>query len=157
MTVPAWVYFFVDMVGDFRKSAKKWSHTKMEEKSETSSSTSSVPLSPRPTAFTIDFDDKKVDLQRHKSLAEKFQQRHKRGKSMSKLEGGTSTATATATKKHPLTGNLPRKSSFQSEGLSQFLFGVRKVSQSNKMLIYRTNINVHFTDSFSWEIDMKGW
>lgn len=127
MTVSTWIHLIkhhfgpkVDMLGDFRKFAKKWS--KMEEKSETSSSTSSQPLSPRPTAFTIDFDDKKVDLQRHKSLAEKFQQRHKRGKSMSKLEGGTTPAPTTASKKHPLTGNLPRKSSFQSEGLSQSVF-----------------------------------
>lgn len=89
----------------------------MEEKTETSPDTSSVPESPRPTAFTIDFgDEKKVDLQRHKSLAEKFQQRHKRGKSMSKLEGSTTPATAATNKKHPLTGNLPRKSSFHSEG-----------------------------------------
>ncbi|CAG9761256.1 unnamed protein product [Ceutorhynchus assimilis] len=71
--------------------------------------------SPRPTAFTIDFDhDKKVDVQRHKSLAEKFQQRHKRGKSMSKLES-SSTTTPTVNKKLPLTGNLPRKASFQLE------------------------------------------
>lgn len=41
---------------------------------------------------------------------------------MSKLEGGTATAPTTAGKKHPLTGNLPRKSSFQSEGLSQSVF-----------------------------------
>ncbi|XP_019755509.1 uncharacterized protein LOC125502314 isoform X2 [Dendroctonus ponderosae] len=87
----------------------------MEEKPEISPSESTVPESPRPTAFTIDFgNEKKVDLQRHKSLAEKFQQRHKRGKSMSKLEG-SSVATPTATKRHPLTGNLPRKSSFHSE------------------------------------------
>ncbi|XP_066148416.1 uncharacterized protein [Euwallacea fornicatus] len=90
----------------------------MEERHETSpDSTSAVPLSPRPTAFTIDFDDKKVDLQRHKSLAEKFQQRHKRGKSMSKLEGSSGSSVGVGNeKKHPLTGNLPRKSSFQSEG-----------------------------------------
>lgn len=87
----------------------------MEEKPEISPSESNVLESPRPTAFTIDFgNEKKVDLQRHKSLAEKFQQRHKRGKSMSKLEG--SNVATPITKRHPLTGNLPRKSSFHSEG-----------------------------------------
>lgn len=92
----------------------------MEEKSEQSSTGTdsiAVPESPRPTAFTIGFDnEKKVDTQRQKTLAEKFQLRHKRGKSMSKLEDSSSTPTLGATKKHPLTGNLPRKSSFQSEG-----------------------------------------
>ncbi|XP_030756581.1 uncharacterized protein LOC115882557 isoform X2 [Sitophilus oryzae] len=90
----------------------------MEEQSETSPECGvvAVPESPKPTAFTIDFgDEKKVDVQRQKSLAEKFQQRHKRGKSMSKLDDCNLTPTTTMPKKHPLSGNLPRKSSFQSE------------------------------------------
>lgn len=70
--------------------------------------------SPRPLAFTIDFGEgKTVDTQRHKSLVEKYQKRHKRGQSLSKLDDSPSPV---QTKKHPLTGNLPRKSSFQSEG-----------------------------------------
>ncbi|KAF7281021.1 uncharacterized protein LOC143198016 isoform X2 [Rhynchophorus ferrugineus] len=90
----------------------------MEEPSEHSPDSASVtvPESPRPTAFTIDFgDDKKVDIQRQKTLAEKFQQRHKRGKSMSKLEDNNLTPSSATAKKHPLSANLPRKSSFQSE------------------------------------------
>lgn len=72
-----------------------------------------VPESPKPLAFTIDFgNSKNVDTQRQKALAEKFQKRHKRGQSLSKLEDSPGTPSV----KHPLTGNLPRKSSFQSEG-----------------------------------------
>lgn len=90
----------------------------MEDPSESPDSASvTVPESPRPTAFTIDFgDEKKVDVQRQKTLAEKFQLRHKRGKSMSKLEDNNLTPSSATARKHPLSGNLPRKSSFQSEG-----------------------------------------
>lgn len=73
-----------------------------------------VPESPKPMAFTIDFGGGKVvDTQRFKTLVEKYQSRHKRGQSLSKFEEAPSGVT---TKKHPLTGNLPRKSSFHSEG-----------------------------------------
>lgn len=83
----------------------------MEESNEPS--TVNVPESPKPLAFTIDFgNSKNVDTQRQKALAEKFQKRHKRGQSLSKLEDSPGTPSV----KHPLTGNLPRKSSFQSEG-----------------------------------------
>lgn len=75
---------------------------------------SNVLESPKPLAFTIDLGEgKAVDTQRHKSLVEKYQKRHKRGQSLSKLDDSPSPV---QTKKHPLTGNLPRKSSFQSEG-----------------------------------------
>lgn len=74
----------------------------------------SIPESPKPLAFTIDFGEgKSVDTERHKSLVEKYQKRHRRGQSLSKLEDSDS---STPPKKPPLTGNLPRKSSFQSEG-----------------------------------------
>lgn len=70
--------------------------------------------SPKPLAFTIDFNEgKTVDTQRHKTLVEKYQKRHRRGQSLSKLDDSPSPV---QTKRHPLTGNLPRKSSFQSEG-----------------------------------------
>lgn len=73
----------------------------------------SIPESPKPLAFTIDFGEgKSVDTNRHKSLVEKYQKRHRRGQSLSKLEESPSAPP----KKHPLTGNLPRKASFQSEG-----------------------------------------
>ncbi|XP_072399096.1 uncharacterized protein [Diabrotica undecimpunctata] len=84
----------------------------MDEDSE--HSPAKVPDSPKPLAFTIDFGNtKSVDTQRQKALAEKFQKRHKRGQSLSKLEDSP---TVTHPKQHPLTGNLPRKFSFQSEG-----------------------------------------
>lgn len=69
--------------------------------------------SPKGLAFTIDFGSKKnIDAQRHKSLVEKYQKRHRRGQSLSKLDD----LPQNSVKKHPLSGNLPRKSSFQSEG-----------------------------------------
>ncbi|KAJ8963498.1 hypothetical protein NQ317_013339 [Molorchus minor] len=81
---------------------------------DTESIPSNVPESPKPLAFTIDFGkNKNVDTQRQKALAEKFQKRHKRGQSLSKIGDA---AASQSTKQHPLTGNLPRKSSFQSEG-----------------------------------------
>ncbi|KAK4873298.1 hypothetical protein RN001_015327 [Aquatica leii] len=81
-----------------------------EEPSTPSDTTVVVPESPKPLAFTIDFGQSH-DTQRHKALVEKFQNRHRRGQSLSKLED-----TPQQAKKHPSTGNLPRKSSFQSEG-----------------------------------------
>lgn len=86
----------------------------MDENTE--NSPSKVPDSPKPLAFTIDFGNTQnsdVQTLRQKALAEKFQKRHKRGQSLSKLE---ESPTTTPPKQHPLTGNLPRKSSFQSEG-----------------------------------------
>ncbi|CAH0547800.1 unnamed protein product [Brassicogethes aeneus] len=75
--------------------------------------TAVVPESPKPLAFTIDFGgEKKVDPQKQQNILERIQKRHKRGQSMSKIEDKTMNCTP----KHPLTGNLPRKSSFQSEG-----------------------------------------
>lgn len=85
-----------------------------EQLSTSEKESTNVQESPKPLAFTIDFDDgKTVDTQRHKILVEKYQKKHKRGKSLSKLDNSPSPVQM---KKHPLTGNLPRKSSFQSEG-----------------------------------------
>ncbi|CAG9855996.1 unnamed protein product [Phyllotreta striolata] len=64
-----------------------------------------VPDSPKPLAFTIDFGSNQNTL-RQKALAEKFQKRHKRGQSLSKLDEAQQSSTS----------SLPRKSSFQSEG-----------------------------------------
>nr|CAH7720921.1 unnamed protein product [Callosobruchus chinensis] len=76
-------------------------------------SSESSKTSPKPLAFTIDFSStKNVDIQRQKALAEKLQKRHKRGQSLSKLE----TLSTTQQHNNPLSGNVPRKSSFQSEG-----------------------------------------
>lgn len=60
-------------------------------------------------AFTIDFGDgKDVNRQRHKSILERFEQRHKRGQSLSKLEENRSPSPVTPNKP-PLSGKLPRK------------------------------------------------
>ncbi|KAK9885780.1 hypothetical protein WA026_013650 [Henosepilachna vigintioctopunctata] len=75
---------------------------------------SSSLCSPKPLAFTIDFGEgKSVDLQRHKTLVERYKNRHKRGQSLSKIETKPENPTQ---KKHPSSANLPRKSSFQSDG-----------------------------------------
>lgn len=77
-------------------------------------STNTMESPAKPLAFTIDFNEgKTVDTQRHKTLVEKYQKRHKRGQSLSKLDDSQSPVQV---KKHPLSGNLPRKSSFQNEG-----------------------------------------
>ncbi|KAK5640132.1 hypothetical protein RI129_010943 [Pyrocoelia pectoralis] len=67
-----------------------------------------VPESPKPLAFTIDFGgEKSYNNQRHKAFVEKFQNRHKRGQSLSKLED--------TAKRHPSTGNLPEGYSSSDE------------------------------------------
>lgn len=68
--------------------------------------------SPKPVAFTVDFGETKpFDSQRLKSLHEKFQSRHRRGQSLSKIEAPVVTPV-----KKPLSGKLPRKSGYHAEG-----------------------------------------
>lgn len=67
-------------------------------------------------AFTIDFGNaKKVDEQRHKNLLERFQNRHRRGVSLSKVEDemceSSSSSQLTAKLKSPASAKLPRKGS----------------------------------------------
>lgn len=66
-------------------------------------------------AFTIDFGvGKQVDEQRHKNLLERFQNRHRRGVSLSKVEDemgdSSSSSQLTAKLKSPASAKLPRKS-----------------------------------------------
>lgn len=85
-----------------------------EDQSKSTEEEASSVCSPKPLAFTIDFGEGKgIDLQRHKTLVEKYKNRHKRGQSLSKIETKTESIVQ---KKHPSSGNLPRKSSFQSDG-----------------------------------------
>lgn len=99
-----------------------------------------VPQSPKPLSFTIDFGNtKNVDTQRQKALAEKFQKRHKRGQSLSKLEDSPGTPSV----KHPLSGNLPRKSSFQSEGyFSSDEKPERAKSATNRAIAKRSDLTL---------------
>ncbi|XP_063708409.1 uncharacterized protein LOC134837027 [Culicoides brevitarsis] len=64
-------------------------------------------------AFTIDFGDGKdaTRQQRHKSILERFEQRHKRGQSLSKLEENDiyRAGTSPNPNKPPLSGKLSRK------------------------------------------------
>lgn len=66
-------------------------------------------------AFTIDFSEgKDVNRQRHKSILERFEQRHKRGQSLSKLEENEmyrsrASPSPVTPNKPPLSGKLPRK------------------------------------------------
>lgn len=67
-------------------------------------------------AFTIDFDSgKQFDEQRHKNLLERFQNRHRRGVSMSKVEDemcdSNSSSQLTAKLKSPASAKLQRKNS----------------------------------------------
>ncbi|XP_053669282.1 uncharacterized protein LOC128719679 [Anopheles marshallii] len=68
-------------------------------------------------AFTIDFGDgkKPVDSQRHEKMLERFQARHKRGVSLSKLESSSSATSSPASVRQqqgsraPASVNLPRR------------------------------------------------
>uniref|UniRef100_A0A182JS23 Uncharacterized protein n=1 Tax=Anopheles christyi TaxID=43041 RepID=A0A182JS23_9DIPT len=67
-------------------------------------------------AFTIDFGDgkKPVDSQRHEKMLERFQARHKRGVSLSKLESSSTTSSPSSSRpqqasKAPASVNLPRR------------------------------------------------
>lgn len=73
-------------------------------------------------AFTIDFGSgKQVDEQRHKNLLERFQNRHRRGVSLSKMEdemGDSSSSSQLTTKlKSPASAKLPRKGSSVKENV----------------------------------------
>lgn len=68
----------------------------------------------RSMAFTIDFGGgKQIDEQRHKNLLERFQNRHRRGVSLSKVEDemgdSSSSSQLTAKLKSPASAKLPRK------------------------------------------------
>uniref|UniRef100_A0A182WQL5 Uncharacterized protein n=1 Tax=Anopheles minimus TaxID=112268 RepID=A0A182WQL5_9DIPT len=67
-------------------------------------------------AFTIDFGDgkKPVDSQRHEKMLERFQARHKRGVSLSKLESSSSASSPSSARQQqgsraPASVNLPRR------------------------------------------------
>lgn len=67
-------------------------------------------------AFTIDFGSgKQIDEQRHKNLLERFQSRHRRGVSLSKVEDemceSSSSSQMTAKLRSPASAKLPRKNS----------------------------------------------
>jgi hypothetical protein len=72
-------------------------------------------------AFTIDFGNggKQIDEQRHKNLLERFQNRHRRGVSLSKVEDemgdSSSSSQLTAKLKSPASAKLPRKGSVTRE------------------------------------------
>uniref|UniRef100_A0A182PYX2 Uncharacterized protein n=1 Tax=Anopheles epiroticus TaxID=199890 RepID=A0A182PYX2_9DIPT len=80
-------------------------------------------------AFTIDFGDgrKPVDSQRHEKMLERFQARHKRGVSLSKLEStssGTSSPSSSTARtqqgaRAPASVNLPRRNKQQQQQQQQ--------------------------------------
>ncbi|XP_018324191.1 uncharacterized protein LOC108736313 isoform X2 [Agrilus planipennis] len=85
--------------------------TENNNESPSTSNESKVEESPKPLAFTIDFGEgKSVDTQRHKALVEKYQNRHRRGQSLSKIDEPSTQ------KKNANVSSLTRKSSTQSEG-----------------------------------------
>lgn len=112
------------------------------EKTSPKEDESQIPESPKPLAFTIDFGEgKSVDTERQKKFVEKYQKRHRRGQSLSKLEDAP---TNSAARKHPLSGNLPRKASFQSEGY----FSSDEKSERNKNVRASVN-NLKLRDNLS--------
>ncbi|XP_055532890.1 uncharacterized protein LOC129723000 isoform X2 [Wyeomyia smithii] len=83
-------------------------------------------------AFTIDFGDgrKSVDTQRHEKMLERFQNRHKRGVSLSKLEGDS--VTAAGKMKTPQSVNLPRRNKFTTSDNSNTEVKLRDKSKAMK-------------------------
>lgn len=81
----------------------------MQEIEKTQRSASEDPDVRNALAFTIEFNDgrKSVDTQRHEKMLERFQNRHKRGVSLSKLESGSTPPAGKM--KPPQSVNLPRK------------------------------------------------
>ncbi|XP_058459468.1 uncharacterized protein LOC131435505 isoform X2 [Malaya genurostris] len=65
-------------------------------------------------AFTIDFGDgsKSIDSQRHEKMLERFQNRHRRGVSLSKLEAESTTSSAKP--RLPQSVNLPRRNKIKN-------------------------------------------
>ncbi|XP_053683073.1 uncharacterized protein LOC128733485 isoform X2 [Sabethes cyaneus] len=84
-------------------------------------------------AFTIDFGDgrKSVDTQRHEKMLERFQNRHKRGVSLSKLEGD-SQVTSTGKMKTPQSVNLPRRNKYNPSENSNAEVKLRDKSKARK-------------------------
>ncbi|CAH1981159.1 unnamed protein product [Acanthoscelides obtectus] len=114
----------------------------MDESSESSKT------SPKPLAFTIDFNSpKNVDTQRQKVLAEKLQKRHKRGQSLSKLDN----CSAAQQQHHTLSGNAPRKSSFQSEGYYSSDEKQDKSKSSKDMTLWLQHVSNNMTRSLTGE------
>lgn len=88
----------------------------ISEDAETSKETP-VTDSPKPLAFTIDFGPgKAVDTNKFKNMFEKYQNRHRRGQSMSKIPAGKETTSVL--QKPPSSTHFPRKANtdYHSEG-----------------------------------------
>ncbi|XP_044728464.1 serine-rich adhesin for platelets [Chrysoperla carnea] len=85
------------------------------EESSNSNPSSIVPESPKPLAFVIDFGERKsVDTNRFKNMFEKYQNRHRRGQSLSKIQSPVQKTTNPVQK--PPSSVFPRKTDYHSEG-----------------------------------------
>ncbi|CRK96722.1 CLUMA_CG009887, isoform A [Clunio marinus] len=101
-------------------------------------------------AFTIDFGSGKVDEQRHKNLLERFQNRHRRGVSLSKVEDemgdSSSSSQLTAKLKTPTSAKLPRKglseTSQKPSSASAAVSGV-KLREKSKVIQLRDSNKRH--------------
>lgn len=111
----------LEKISDGNRMNKSFSHQtftntgkqqQLADKDQTDDPTDDVSLN---MAFVIDFGNgKQVDEQRHKNLLERFQNRHRRGVSLSKVEDemgdSSSSSQLTAKLKSPASAKLPRKS-----------------------------------------------
>ncbi|XP_065083079.1 uncharacterized protein LOC135705330 isoform X2 [Ochlerotatus camptorhynchus] len=83
-------------------------------------------------AFTIEFNEgrKSVDTQRHEKMLERFQNRHKRGVSLSKLESGSTPPVGKM--KPPQSVNLPRKNRIEQPEIQDTAVRLRDKSNASK-------------------------
>lgn len=107
-----------------------------------------VPESPKPLAFTIDFgEEKSINNQRLKSMVEKYQKKHRRGQSLSKIEDASTSTTAIKKPPQCLSGNLPRKSNYLPE-LPNAMSSMEKSTRGLNMLKLELPLKNTTTDKF---------
>ncbi|XP_062565074.1 uncharacterized protein LOC134227528 isoform X2 [Armigeres subalbatus] len=98
----------------------------MQEIEKSQRSASEDPDVRNALAFTIEFSDgrKSIDTQRHEKMLERFQNRHKRGVSLSKLESGTTPPVGKM--RPPQSVNLPRRNKIEQQEIQDTAVRLRE-------------------------------
>ncbi|EAT37727.1 AAEL010308-PA, partial [Aedes aegypti] len=104
----------------------------MQEIEKSQRSVSEDPDVRNALAFTIEFSEgrKSVDTQRHEKMLERFQNRHKRGVSLSKLESGVNTPVGKM--RTPQSVNLPRKNRIEQPEIQDTAVRLRDKSRTSR-------------------------
>ncbi|XP_019536121.2 uncharacterized protein LOC109407518 isoform X1 [Aedes albopictus] len=104
----------------------------MQEIEKSQRSVSEDPDVRNALAFTIEFSEgrKAVDIQRHEKMLERFQNRHKRGVSLSKLESGLTPPTGKM--RTPQSVNLPRRNRADQSEIQDTAVRLRDKSRASR-------------------------